>query len=325
MRCVPVLLVVLALHCAADSGFEAWRSGQEADTFISPALVAPGLMLAGGGGEVSQAFKWFSRRCGGGDIVVLRVSGGAGYQEYLYQEIGGFASVTTLALREPSAASDPLVLQRVREAEGVFLAGGDQARYIRDWVGSPLGAALQSHINAGKPIGGTSAGLAVLGEFSFHALNDTVTSTEALADPFEPRVTLGEGLVGHPLLKGVLTDSHFMSRERTGRLAVFLARLALVGGKGVRGLGVDEATAVCVDAEGVGQVMSDAGGSAWIVWIDQGFRCVAGEPFFGTATICRVEAGGRLRFPSLEPASQTERLHLRWGPGEQPKECVSKH
>ncbi|WP_404425317.1 cyanophycinase [Nibricoccus sp. IMCC34717] len=316
MRIFPVLLVALALRCGAGPALEMWHSGAAVDTRVEAQAVLPSLLLAGGGGDVDEAFRWFSKRCGGGDVVVLRVRGGDGYQDYLYREIGGFASVTTLALREASAASDPAVLQRVREAEGVFLAGGDQARYICDWLESPLGAVLQAHVDAGKPIGGTSAGLAVLGQFSFHALHDTITSEEALANPNDCRVALGRGLVQLPLMRGVLTDSHFMARERTGRLAVFLARLAEAGAPGARGLGVDEATAVCVDEQGRGIVISGAGGAAWVLALGQDSRCRAGEPFSGTARVARVPRGGKIRFPSLEVESGVESSTVTWKNGQ---------
>ena len=54
----------------------------------------------------------------------------------------------------------------------VFISGGDQANYIRGWKGTPLENAINADIAAGKPIGGTSAGLAVQGQFVYGALGD---------------------------------------------------------------------------------------------------------------------------------------------------------
>ena len=51
----------------------------------------------------------------------------------------------------------------IRQAEVVFIAGGDQGNYLRGWKGTPVQDAINANIAAGKPIGGTSAGLAVLG------------------------------------------------------------------------------------------------------------------------------------------------------------------
>jgi len=42
------------------------------------------------------------------------------------------------------------------------------------------------------PIGGTSAGLAILGEFSYAALEGSATTAEATANPFHENVTLEE-------------------------------------------------------------------------------------------------------------------------------------
>ena len=54
----------------------------------------------------------------------------------------------------------------MRNADGIFIAGGDQSNYVRFWKGTPVAEALDPHVRAGKPIGGTSAGLAMLGGLS---------------------------------------------------------------------------------------------------------------------------------------------------------------
>lgn len=56
--------------------------------------------------------------------------------------------------------------------EVVFISGGDQAIYSRGWKGTPVDKAVNDGIAAGKPIGETSAGLAVEGEFVCGALGD---------------------------------------------------------------------------------------------------------------------------------------------------------
>ena len=54
----------------------------------------------------------------------------------------------------------------------MFIAGGDQANYINFWMGTPVQSALNDAIARGVPIGGTSAGLAVLGEWAYSAQGD---------------------------------------------------------------------------------------------------------------------------------------------------------
>jgi cyanophycinase len=249
---------------AATAAYDYWITGNAADA--TPSSTRAGLLLSGGGGDVAAAWKWFVGCAGGGDVVVLRASGGDGYQKYIYETIGGVDSVETIRFNDPSAAQDPRVLEIIRCADGIFLAGGDQSRYVRYWKSSPVGAALNAHLRAGKPLGGTSAGLAVLGQYYFAALEDSITSEAALRDPFDRRITLGRDFLAAPELTGVLTDSHFMARQRLGRLVAFLSRISFEE-KPTRliGLGIDEGTALCVEPGGKSTVYSEKAGYAWLV------------------------------------------------------------
>jgi beta-aspartyl-peptidase (threonine type) len=286
-RCRPFFLAVLigAVSCAANRGgaaapasYEYWLSGNPADA--RPAHTRAGLLLSGGGGDVAAAWHWFVACAGGGDLVVLRASGGDGYQSYLAEKIGGCDSVETIKFNTASAARDPRVLEIIAQADGIFLAGGDQARYVNFWKGTPVAAALNAHLRAGKPLGGTSAGLAVLGEYYFAALADTITSEAALQDPFNAKVTVGRDFIAAPELVGLLTDSHFMARQRLGRLIVFLARVQQADQPPwLAGLGIDEATALCVEPGGAARVHTEKNGLVWLVRPTQPPRVLAaGQP-----------------------------------------------
>lgn len=247
-----------------SAAYDYWITGNAADS--TPANTRAGLFLSGGGGDVAAAWKWFVSCAGGGDIVVLRASGGDGYQKYIFETIGGVDSVETIRFNEAAAAHDPRVLEIIRRADGIFLAGGDQSRYVRYWKSSPVGVALNAHLRAGKPLGGTSAGLAVLGQYYFAALEDSITSEAALRDPFDRRITLGRDFLAAPELTGVITDSHFMARQRLGRLVAFLGRIAFEDKPArIVGLGIDEGTALCIEPGGKSRVYSEKAGFAWLV------------------------------------------------------------
>ena len=130
----------------------------------------------------------------------------------------------------------------------------------------------------GVPIGGISAGLAVQGQFVFTAMEDTVKSPEALANPYDSHVTLARDFLTIPALKGVITDSHFSQRERMGRSIAFLARIVQDGwAKEVHGIGIDETTAVLVDADGHARVVGE--NSAYFMTLDHRPEiCVDGKP-----------------------------------------------
>src|ERR1700722_3096000 len=123
----------------------------------------PGLVLMGGGPDVDEAFRWMIQKSGGGDFLILRASGTDAYNPYIYA-MGGVNSVKTLVLKERGASSDAFVLDTINKAEAIFIAGGDQANYMDLWQGTPLQKALQAAVDRGVPMGGTSAGLAVLGD-----------------------------------------------------------------------------------------------------------------------------------------------------------------
>jgi cyanophycinase len=242
-----------------------------------PGRASGGLVLAGGGSDVDDAFRWMIARAGGGDVVVLRASGTDAYNDYILG-LGGPDSVETLIVADRARAEDSCLARIVLGAEAVFIAGGDQSDYVRHWAGTTLSAAISAVAQRPSPLGGTSAGLAILGEFAFAALEGGVLSREALRDPYHPAVTLVRGVLAVPGLAGVITDSHFRERDRFGRLLAFMARILADGlASEVRGVGIDEATALLVDADGSARRVGR--GSVYMLRaVGPPSRCVAGEP-----------------------------------------------
>ena len=277
-------------------GMADYVTGEDADKDVSPA--GPGVLLMGGGTDVDAAFQWWKPLLQGGDVVVLRASGADGYNSYLYDDIGGCDSVETMVVDTPELAASPYVVWTIRHAEGVFLAGGDQAKYLQLWKGTPVEDALRDAYARGAVIGGTSAGCAVLGEWMFAAKNDTVYSNEALADPYNKYMTMERDFVGMPLVLGVLTDTHFAQRDRMGRLVAFVARVVADGwSKEAVGIGVDEETAIVIGPDGAGQVVG--AGAAYVVRTNGApAKCEAGAPLeYAGLTLTKLVAGDALQFP----------------------------
>ncbi|HEV2612926.1 MAG TPA: cyanophycinase [Noviherbaspirillum sp.] len=215
----------------------------------------PSYVLMGGGPDVDEAFRWMIQRAGitpatGGRLVVIRATGDGGYNPYIYYSgrkssvsntyqdgwVGGaslgLTSVETLVIPSTAAANDPFVNAVVSRANAVWIAGGDQTDYFRYWKGQALETTLNGLMQKNVPIGGTSAGLAVLGGFDFSGFNGTVTSTQALTDPYNlymtfdpsPLSTSG-GFIAPPVFANMIMDSHLDSRDRMGRLVTFVSRL----------------------------------------------------------------------------------------------------
>ena len=301
MAVSSALLLLAAL--AAGPGYLYQRTGHEADVVTA---VKGGVVLMGGGKDVAEAFAWMIERSGGGDFLILRAAGTDAYNPFVVQQ-GKVNSAATLILRTREASSEPFVLERIRQAEAIFLAGGDQWNYVRQWKDTPLASALQERIAQGVPVGGTSAGLAVLGEHYFSAEHDTVTSAEALADPFDGKVTLGDGFLRVPYLNGLITDSHFMERGREGRLLAFLARLR------VRGLGIDEATAILLEPDGKSRVVGRNSAHFYEIPGD-GVVCEAGKALeIAAVGVERVSAGGSFDFAGWQGTGERDSLAVKAG------------
>lgn len=259
-----LLLAVFPTPAAAQKS-SYFRLGSTADV---ETRALGGFALIGGGPDVDEAFSWMCTRSGGGDFLVLRARGGDEYNRYI-KDLCHVNSVATLIIPGRDAAREPKAAEVIRQAEAVFIAGGDQANYIDNWSGTPVQEAINEAIRRGVPVGGTSAGLAVLGEFVYSAQNDAaddpnLSSARALADPYERHVTIVRGFVTSHLLKGVITDSHFTARDRLGRLLAFMARLLQDQGiDRVKGVGVDERTAVLAEPSGQTEVVG--AGSAYFL------------------------------------------------------------
>ena len=253
---------------AKPSSLQNWITGNAANAAREP-LNGPALLLMGGGVENDNAFTTRAFPvANGGDVVILRTSGTNGYNDYLYGLVSGATkpdSVETLLLDTRTKADSDYAEWVIRNAEFVFIAGGDQSSYLNAWAGSRTQSALRAAYNRGAVIGGTSAGLAVLGEFIYDPDGVTaVTSAEAIANPYRTGMLFSGTLLAAPLLDDVITDSHFAQRDRMGRLLAFMARLRQDGTAArTVGIGVDETTSLFIDRTGLG--VADGAGAVYVV------------------------------------------------------------
>jgi cyanophycinase-like exopeptidase len=216
---------------------------------------SPSTVLMGGDNDVDEAFRWLISRAGitsssGGRFVIIRATGADGYNCYVYYSdyptcsskgapqpgsVGGaslgLSSVETLVIPSAAAANDTTVNQIVGRADVIWIAGGDQADYYKNWRGTALERTINQAVSRNVPVGGTSAGMMVLPRFDFAALRGSVTSAQALADPFnkymtiEPSSSAQPAFIIAPGLETAIVDAHVDERDRMGRLMTFMARL----------------------------------------------------------------------------------------------------
>src|SRR5215467_5692447 len=275
----------------ASANWKYFRSGNSADSVAVP---RSGFALMGGGAKQEAAFKFLCDRANGGDFLILRANTEDSYAEQVDREmlqVCRLNSASTIVFNERENSEDPRIVEIIGQAEVIFIAGGDQSNYVRFWQDTPVEDALNRHIRDGKPIGGSSAGLAVLGEFSFSSMIDTIHSPEALANPYGNKVTLSRRFLEIPLLRSVITDTHFVNRDRMGRLLVFMGRILEDGwSQRVRAVAVEENAAVLVETDGRARVV---GGPAYFLEAEgRPAVCVDGRPLtFAGVAVQKQEEG----------------------------------
>ena len=277
------------------------------------------LALMGGGGSVDAAYASIASHAGGGHIVILRAVADdsfdptdAEYGESFAAKWGPVVSAETIVFHRRAASFDPRVIAILHAADGIFLAGGDQGNYIRYWKGTPVQVALNAHVSGNRPVGGSSAGLAILGHYSYTALDGgSMESKTALADPYDSGVTLENDFLHYRWLEDVITDSHFSKRCRLGRLIVFVSRINKERPEGgVFGIGLDERTALLIGADGVGRIAAGSAGSAWIVMPQRPAAVLAkGQPLsIEDVRILRMDRSSSIDLQSravAQPAAST--------------------
>ena len=290
-----------ALSFAQGQSYKYFRVGNKEDVQTKPVA---GIAMMGGGTDLDEAFRWLCNKGAGGDFLILRARGDDDYNSYV-NALCRANSVATLILADRAAAQDPAAAEIIQKAEVVFIAGGDQANYIRGWQGTPVEKAINDDIAAGKPIGGTSAGLAVLGEFVYGALGDKaddkdLASTDVLPNPYFERVTLVRDFLKVPRLENLITDSHFAKRDRMGRTLGFLARIMKDGWSvSPREVAIDEKSAVLVEADGKAMVVGPGKGAYFMRPTKAPEVCEKDVPLtFQGISVIRVAAGGHFDLTS---------------------------
>jgi cyanophycinase-like exopeptidase len=237
---------------------------------VQPVLHGPSFYLKGDGAPAPDSFALFASQVADTpvDVVVL----GASYVDHegeckLLVTLEQVHSCTTIVIRDLDGTDDPAVLAALRQAEIIYFRGGNQCNLV-GWRDTPIHDAVVSLVARGGGTGGGSAGLAIQGALAvYDGCQGSARSKLALASPYGASISFTPSLFDWAPLGATLTDSHFVKRDRMGRLMAFLCR-QLAGGKRdqVWGLGIDEGSTMVIDRGGLGTVFGDV---AYMVHADQ--------------------------------------------------------
>ena len=210
------------------------------------------LVLIGGAcsphGAAFGTFLDLCRGRDGGRIVAFTTASGdpeTSAHAWMHDfAIAGARNVEIPIVDRRSRAQDARIADLVREADGVFLGGGDQVHLVATLGGSRVERAMRDAYARGAVIGGTSAGAA--------ALTETIMAggeRDERGELVDLYTGPGFGFLG---FRAVI-DTHFAERRRLHRLFV-----AIAANPDLMGLGIDEDTALVVRGH-IGRVHGPGG------------------------------------------------------------------
>ncbi len=199
---------------------------------------------------------------------------------------------------------DGFEIAKIRKADAIWLAGGDQSRYMQvlandEGLPGNMLAEIFNRLYSGAVVGGTSAGAAVMSD----PMITSGGSMGALLGPSGDEESdshgdlwAGEGLTtnhGFGLFQYGLVDQHFGERARLGRLAVALQRMA----KPQRmGFGIDEDTALVMNLANHSLSVVGAG-NVTLLWArDAEWRRDGGRLAITGMSVSVLSSGDRLSF-----------------------------
>jgi cyanophycinase len=136
----------------------------------------------------------------------------------------------------------------VRDAEGVFLGGGDQVRLVTALSGTRVATAICERYAEGGVVCGTSAGAAAASQLTMAG-----GEVDEEGNLVEQYIGPGLGLLGYE----AIIDTHFSQRRRLQRLFLVVA-----SNRQLFGVGLDEDTALVVRGP-IGEVVG-AGGVTFV-------------------------------------------------------------
>ncbi len=253
LTAIPVL--AFALIAPAALGAQPGARAAPAPFTPEPARTGPvkvgppnGTVIAvGGGAQGPRLYQAFIDAAGGPDALILDVPNnsigepmkvapkwaGEGLRK------NGARNVQVLFTQSRDVADSDAFVAIIKKAKGIWFDGGRQYRDIEAYAGTRSERAFWGVLERGGVIGGSSAGMAVLGDYMVRGAPSNNNYIEDYPG-FEK---------GFGYLRDTATDMHVVARERLPDLTTVIARYP-----DVLGISADEGTAWVIHGD-VGRII----------------------------------------------------------------------
>ena len=200
------------------------------------------LIVIGGGDILDTMYNLFAKEIGGKDQPIVYIPTATDDEPWIQagQHLvkftsRGFTNLTTVHTRDKQKANDPVFIDRIRKAKGVFIGGGDQANIANAFLGTAVHQELFALLNRGGIIMGTSAGATIMGDVM-------ITGWEQRKAPN----VLHTYPTGLAFMKNTSIDQHVLVRNRQFDLIPVLE-----ANSNILGMALDEATAAYVNRDSI--------------------------------------------------------------------------
>ncbi len=250
-------------------------------------LFSQGYVCAVGGGTERYhdwsdgPYGWMVEKANNGKFINIDVDGASEWYPNYFKYLGAADDSRALKIATKAQANSDEIYNELKTASGIFIEGGDQYDYVSTWKGTKVEQAILEIFQAGGVIGGTSAGLAVLGEVDFDAKYGSAYPQYCTYNAYNQKIHYEDNFL--KLLPAMFTDSHFTMRGRLGRFVPMLARYMQDNpATDILGLGVDVNTAICVGPDLIAEVFGEATVTVLYKTENSQISCVPGQPPYFT-------------------------------------------
>jgi cyanophycinase len=197
------------------------------------------LVIVGGNMQDPAIVRRFIDLAGGPDapIVIIPTAGEDDEYDNYWSGLkqwreNGAKNLTVIHTRDKKVANSDAFVAPLKAARGVFFGGGRQWRLADSYLDTKTQREIQSVLDRGGVVGGSSAGASILA--SFMVRGDTKGN----------ETMIGDHTVGMGFLKNAAVDQHVLRRNRQfDMLEVIDKHPDLLG------IGLDEDTAIVVSGD----------------------------------------------------------------------------
>lgn len=244
-----LIATVTLLSCCTAEKKEQLPIVEKSASVLFPENPKGHLFIIGGGERPDSLMMKYLALGGGTDAKILIVPFASGdivdtgeYQEEQFKAMGCKEVSYINCTKEEIDTEESL--GRLEGVTAIFFSGGDQNNLTAYLAGTKFLEKIRDIYKEGGVIGGTSAGAAVMSKIMLTGQEGV--NGEGSGDFKVIKAGNVQTADGFGFITSAIVDQHFIYRKRENRLITLV-----IENPGLKGIGIDEATAIIVAPDGM--------------------------------------------------------------------------